>query len=439
MAGVDRLFGTDGVRGRANTDLTVDMALDLARAAGESMDGPVVIGRDTRRSGPMFTTALHAGFSSVGVDTIDVGILPVGGVSRLIRQLEAPLGVMVSASHNPAHDNGIKFLGPAGGKLNDEQEAVIETRYRRGAPWKHPDGALIGMRSNMRDAVDRYVENLGANSDYSLRGLEFVMDTANGAAFQAAPQLFESLGATVEVHAAEPDGMNINSGCGATEPEYLAELVNGRPGLAFDGDADRLIAVDENGVVANGDVLMAIFAKHLKEQGKLRNNIVVATVMANLGFRRAMQQLGVDVVETAVGDRYVYEAMREAKAALGGEQSGHIIFYRGTTGDGLRTAVRLAEVMAATGKPLVELRKVITEYPQVLHNITVANKAKLAASAAVWDAVADAERRLGDDGRILVRASGTEPLVRVMVEAATEEIAESVAGVVGSVVTESLG
>lgn len=439
MAGVDRLFGTDGVRGRANTDLTVDMALDLARAAGESTEGPVVIGRDTRRSGPMFTTALHAGFSSVGVDTIDVGVLPVGGVSRLIRQLEAPLGVMVSASHNPAHDNGIKFLGPAGGKLNDEQEAVIESRYRRGAPWRHPDGALIGMRSNMRDAVDRYVENLRANTSYSLRGLEFVMDTANGAAFQAAPQLFESLGATVEVHAAEPDGMNINSGCGATEPNYLAGLVNGRPGLAFDGDADRLIAVDEDGVVANGDVLMAIFAKHLKEQGKLRNNTVVATVMANLGFRRSMQRLGVDVIETAVGDRYVYEAMREAKAALGGEQSGHIIFYRGTTGDGLRTAVRLAEVMAATGKPLVELREVITEYPQVLHNITVANKSKLAGSAAIWDAVADAERQLGDDGRILVRASGTEPLVRVMVEAATEDTAERVASAVGSVVTESLG
>ena len=319
MAGVDRLFGTDGVRGRANTDLTVDMALNLARAAGESMEGPVIIGRDTRRSGPMFTTALHAGFSSVGVDTIDVGILPVGGVSRLIRQLEAPLGVMVSASHNPAHDNGIKFLGPAGGKLNDEQEAIIESRYRRGAPWKHPDGALIGMRSNMLDAVDRYVENLSANADYSLRGLEFVMDTANGAAFKAAPQLFESLGATVDVHAAEPDGMNINAGCGATSPEFLAEVVNGRPGLAFDGDADRLIAVDEEGVVANGDVLMAIFAQYLSEQGKLRNNTVVATVMANLGFRRAMQDLGVDVIETAVGDRYVYEAMREAKAALGGE------------------------------------------------------------------------------------------------------------------------
>jgi phosphoglucosamine mutase len=439
MAGADRLFGTDGVRGRANTDLTVDMALNLARAAGEAMEGPVIIGRDTRRSGPMFTTALHAGFSSVGVDTVDVGILPVGGVSRLIRQLEAPLGVMVSASHNPAHDNGIKFLGPDGGKLNDEQETIIETRYRRGAPWKHPDGALIGMRSNMVDAVDRYVANLSANADYSLRGLEFVMDTANGAAFKAAPHLFETLGATVEVYAAEPDGMNINDGCGATQPEYLAARADGRPGLAFDGDADRLIAVDEDGVVANGDVLMAIFAKHLSDQGKLRNNTVVATVMANLGFRRAMQHLGVDVIETAVGDRYVYEAMRKAKAALGGEQSGHIIFYRGTTGDGLRTAVRLAEVMAATGKPLTELRKVITEYPQVLHNITVANKAKLADSTDVWAAVAEAERQLGEDGRILVRASGTEPLVRVMVEAATEETAEQVASSVGSVVAESLG
>ena len=438
MAGVDRLFGTDGIRGRANTDLTVDMALDLARAAGEHTEGPVVIGRDTRRSGPMFTTALHAGFSSVGVDTVDVGILPVGGVSRLLRQLEAPLAVMVSASHNPAHDNGIKFIGPSGGKLNDEQEAVIETRYRRGAPWKHPDGALIGIRTKMPDAVDRYVENLAKNAEYSLRGLDFVLDCANGAAYQAAPQLFERLGASVEVHAAGPDGLNINEGCGATVPEYVSRFVNGRVGLAFDGDADRLIAVDEDGVTANGDVLMAVFAQHLKEKGELRNNIVVSTVMANLGFRRAMEQLDVDIEETAVGDRYVYERMREVKAALGGEQSGHIIFYRGTTGDGLRTAVRLAEVMAATGKPLTDLRKVITEYPQVLHNIQVADKSKLAASTDIWGAVEDVERTLGDDGRILVRASGTEPLVRVMVEAATEDIAESLASSVGEVVVNSL-
>ncbi len=439
MAGVNRLFGTDGVRGRANTDLTVDIALDLARAAGESTEGPVVVGRDTRRSGPMFTTALHAGFSSVGVDTIDVGVLPVGGVSRLIRQLEAPLGVMVSASHNPAHDNGIKFIGPNGGKLDDEQEAVIETRYRRGAPWKHPDGALIGMRSKLPDAVDRYVENLAANAEYSLRGLEFVLDCANGAAYQAAPQLMESLGAAVEVHAAAPDGLNINAGCGATEPEFVAGLNRGRVGLAFDGDADRLIAVDEDGVVANGDVLMAVFAKHLKDAGKLRNNTVVSTVMANLGFRKAMEQLGIDVELTAVGDRYVYEGMRRVKAALGGEQSGHIIFYRGTTGDGLRTAVRLAEVLAATGQPLTELRKVITEYPQVLHNITVADKGQLDSSTEIWDAVEEAERTLGDDGRILVRASGTEPLVRVMVEAPTEETAEEVAAAVGTVVTDTLG
>lgn len=438
MAGVNRLFGTDGVRGRANTDLTVDIALDLARAAGESTDGPVIIGRDTRRSGPMFTTALHAGFSSVGVDTIDVGVLPVGGVSRLIRQLEVPLGVMVSASHNPAHDNGIKLLGHNGGKLDDEQELVIESRYRRGAPWEHPDGALIGIRSDLDDAVGRYVDNLAENVEYSLRGLEFVLDCANGAAYQAAPRLFEQLGATVEVHADGPDGMNINDGCGATRPEYVAEFVDGRVGLAFDGDADRLIAVDENGQVANGDVLMAIFAKHLKDTGKLKNNIVVSTVMANLGFRRAMEDLGIEVLATAVGDRYVYEGMRKVKAALGGEQSGHIIFYRGTTGDGLRTAVRLAEVIAATGKTLAELRTVITEYPQVLLNIPVAEKGKLETAGALWDAVADAESDLGHDGRILVRASGTEPLVRVMVEAMDSETANRVASELGAIVSETL-
>jgi phosphoglucosamine mutase len=438
VAGVNRLFGTDGVRGRANTDLTVDIALDLARAAGESTDGPVIIGRDTRRSGPMFTTALHAGFSSVGVDTIDVGVLPVGGVSRLIRQLEAPLGVMVSASHNPAHDNGIKLLGRNGGKLDDEQELVIESRYRRGAPWKHPDGALIGIRSDLDDAVGRYVDNLAENVEYSLHGLEFVLDCANGAAFRAAPRLLEQLGATVEVHANNPDGLNINDGCGATVPEYIAEHVNGRVGLAFDGDADRLIAVDENGVVANGDVLMAIFAKHLKESGKLKNNIVVSTVMANLGFRRAMEDLGIEMLATAVGDRYVYEGMRKVKAALGGEQSGHIIFYRGTTGDGLRTAVRLAEVLAATGKPLAELRKVITEYPQVLLNVPVADKGRLETAGVLWDAVREAEAELGGDGRILIRASGTEPLVRVMVEAMDADTANRVASELGAVVAETL-
>ncbi len=386
----------------------------------------------------MFTTALHAGFSSVGVDTIDVGVLPVGGVSRLIRQLEAPLGVMVSASHNPAHDNGIKFLGPNGGKLDDDQEAVIESRYRRGAPWQHPDGALIGIRSDLDDPIGRYVDNLAENVEYSLRGLEFVLDCANGAAYRAAPRLLEQLGATVEVHANNPDGLNINDGCGATVPEYIAEHVNGRVGLAFDGDADRLIAVDENGVVANGDVLMAIFAKHLKESGKLKNNIVVSTVMANLGFRRAMEDLGIEMLATAVGDRYVYEGMRKVKAALGGEQSGHIIFYRGTTGDGLRTAVRLAEVLAATGKPLAELRKVITEYPQVLLNVPVADKGRLETAGILWDAVREAEAELGGDGRILIRASGTEPLVRVMVEAPTAETAQRVATELGAVVTEAL-
>ena len=386
----------------------------------------------------MFVDALHAGFSSVGVDTIDLGVLPVGGVSRLIRQLEVPLGVMVSASHNPAHDNGIKFIGPNGGKLDDEQEAVIETRYRVGAPWKHPDGALIGIRSDLEDPVGRYIDNLAENVAYSLRGLEFVLDTANGAAYLAAPQLFAKLGAEIEVHADNPNGLNINDGCGATRPDYLAKRVKGRVGLAFDGDADRLIAVDENGDVANGDVLMAVFAQHLKDTGKLRNNVVVSTVMANLGFRKAMADLGIDVIETAVGDRYVYEGMRKAKAALGGEQSGHIIFYRGATGDGLRTAVRLAEVMAATGKPLAELRKVITEFPQVLLNIPVGDKGRLEQAGEIWDAVAEAERSLGNDGRILVRASGTEPLVRVMVEAPTAETADQVASSLGEVVTAAL-
>jgi phosphoglucosamine mutase len=413
--------------------------LNLARAAGEGIDGLVAIGRDTRRSSPMLATALHTGFNSVGVDTVDLGIIPVGGVSRLVRDLGAYYGVMVSASHNPAEDNGIKFLGRDGAKLSDGREASIESRYHRGGPWPRAVGAAVGIQSVLDDPVGRYIDHLASSFEYRLRGFGFALDCAHGAALHAAPDLFRRLGADVEVHNAEPDGMNINAGCGATHPDYLAGVVDGRVGFAFDGDADRLIAVDEDGRTVNGDVLMAIFARHLKDQGKLKKNLVVATVMSNLGFRKAMGELEIDVLETQVGDRYVLEEMRRTHAVLGGEQSGHIILADRSTGDGLRSALQLAAVLASTGRELRELRTVMREYPQVLQNITVGDKNGLETNRAIWDAVAAAETELHGDGRILVRASGTEPLVRVMVEAETPGVAEQVASTVSAVVTAELG
>jgi len=269
--------------------------------------------------------------------------------------------------------------------------------------------------------------------------MEFVLDCANGAAFAAAPELFRRLGASVEVHGAEPDGTNINAGCGATHPEFLGGLVNGRVGFAFDGDADRCVAVDEDGVTVNGDVIMAILANQLKERGKLKRDVVVATVMSNLGFHRAMESLGIEVRQTTVGDRYVLEEMRRIRAVLGGEQSGHILLEDRTTGDGLRTALRVAEVLAATARPLRELRQIMTEFPQVLENIRVADRGGLEGCAPVWEAVRAAEARLGAEGRVLVRASGTEPLVRVMVEARTREMADEIAGAVRAVVVDELG
>jgi len=433
------LFGTDGVRGRANTELTADLALALARAAGDGLSGMVVIGRDTRRSGPMLVGALQAGFQSVGVDTTDLGIIPAGGVANLTRVTGANYGVLVSASHNPAGDNGIKFFGRDGSKLSDERESRIADRVRAGAPWRLVSGPMVGVHTEMRNSVDRYVSHLVALRRYSLRGFEIVLDCANGAAFQAAPQLFERLGASVDVLAAEPDGININHKCGATHPENLARHAGGRLGIAFDGDADRMIAVDEAGVPANGDVVMAILAAHMKAGGHLKKNKVVVTVMSNLGFRQAMDRLGIEVVETAVGDRYVLEAMREHRAEIGGEQSGHVIVEERTTGDGLATAIRLLDVMAATGKPLTELRAVMEEFPQVLRNVRVRSKSGLQHADALWEAVADVEAELGDEGRVLVRASGTEPLVRVMVEASSAPRAASVADQLVAVVRAELG
>ena len=433
------LFGTDGVRGVANSELTPAMAFGLARAAGEGRGGHVMIGRDTRRSGPMLAAALMAGFNGVGIDTIDLGVIPVGAVSRLTRDTGAEFGVMVSASHNPAPDNGIKFFDTGGAKLSDDREATIEERYFRGEPWTGPIGPEVGTQTVMADAVDRYVDAISLGTESIVHGPEFVVDTANGAAFVAAPELFRRIGANVEVVNAAPDGMNINRGCGATHPEALAERSLGRVGLAFDGDADRLIAVDEDGRIVNGDVIMAIFAAWMKERGDLANETVVVTVMSNLGFHKAMERLEIKVLETQVGDRYVLEAMRTSQAVVGGEQSGHVLLEDRATGDGLRSALRLMEVMSATGKELRQLRTVMEEYPQVLNNVRVARTKTFDDNEAIVGAIRDGERTLAGRGRILVRASGTEPLIRVMVEAPSENEAGDVEAAIAGVVQSELG
>ncbi|MYC85426.1 MAG: phosphoglucosamine mutase [Acidimicrobiia bacterium] len=438
-----RLFGTDGVRGEANSDLDVDLVMGLARATGDlAGGGTVVVGRDTRRSGPMLVAALQAGFQSVGVDTLDAGVIPVGGVSALVTELGADLGVMVSASHNPARDNGIKFLDADGFKLDDEREADIEARLSRGAPWRSPTGAGVGAGRALPDATDRYLAAIRAHASHSLEGLHLALDCANGAAHRAAPELFGSLGADVASFFADPDGMNINDGCGATSPERLASEpgARGRIGLCFDGDADRLIAVDEDGRVINGDVIMAILALHLKSRGELVGDKLVTTVMSNLGFRRSMRAAGIELVETQVGDRYVLAAMREHAAVLGGEQSGHVIqLDRGTTGDGLLTALRLLEVVVRERCRLADLRRdAMTEFPQVLVNLAVRSR-DLDRATGVKEAIAAAEAELGDDGRVLVRASGTEPVVRVMVEATRAETADSIAHRLAGAVRRELG
>jgi phosphoglucosamine mutase len=437
-----RLFGTDGVRGVANLELDPQFALDMGRASGLTLrEGPVLIGRDTRRSGEMLSSAIQAGFHSAGIDTVDVGVLPSGGISYLTAETSAEMGVVISASHNPAADNGIKLLSKLGTKLTDAQEDKIEARMRKPGAKRVPYGPGVGTRFLKTDALDSYVGALAQGADYSFQGTEIVLDCANGAAFQAAPMLFERLKARVAVLSATPDGMNINDRCGATHPDFLASRVAGRVGFAFDGDADRLIAIDEAGGIVDGDRIMAIVALHWKRSDRLKNNLVVSTVMSNFGFKRAMRDAGIDLIETQVGDRYVVEAMRANKAILGGEQSGHIVFAdRGRTGDGLLTAVRLLEVMAGTGKPLTELgAEAMTAYPQVLTNVVVASKEGLDAARPLWEHVEQVEAELQGDGRVLIRPSGTEPLIRVMVEAPSQERADLYAEDLAATVSRLFG
>ncbi len=445
-----RLFGTDGVRGLANRDLTAELALDLAVAAAHVLGDagefaghrPVaVVGQDGRASGEFLVAAVVAGLASAGVDVLDAGVLPTPAVAYLTEALGVDLGVMLSASHNPMPDNGIKFFARGGVKLDDAIEDAIEARMNE--PWERPTGADVGRIRPLEGATERYVEHLVASLPYPLTGLRVVVDCANGAASAAAPEALRRAGAEVIAIAASPDGWNINAGCGSTHLELLVAevLAHGADvGIAHDGDADRCLAVDASGQVVDGDQILAILTLALADRGELTHGTVVSTVMANLGFRIAMEREGVTIVETAVGDRYVLEAMKDGGYVLGGEQSGHVIMLQhATTGDGLLTALHLLARVAESGKPVGELAAAMQRLPQVLVNVSGVDKAALTSNAALAAAVAEAEFELGSTGRVLLRPSGTEPLVRVMVEAAGAEQARAVADRLAEVVRASLG
>ncbi|MBC9717328.1 phosphoglucosamine mutase [Streptomyces sp. TRM66268-LWL] len=450
-----RLFGTDGVRGEANADLTAELALGLSVAAahvlGEagSFEGHravAVVGRDPRASGEFLEAAVVAGLASAGVDVLRVGVLPTPAVAYLTGALGADLGVMLSASHNAMPDNGIKFFARGGHKLADELEDRIESVYeehRTGAPWDRPTGAGVGRVKSYDEGFDQYVAHLIGVLPNRLDGLKIVLDEAHGAAARVSPEAFARAGAEIVTIGAEPDGLNINDGCGSTHLGLLKAAVvehGADLGIAHDGDADRCLAVDHEGNEIDGDQILAVLALAMRERGQLRENTVVATVMSNLGFKLAMEREGVGFVQTAVGDRYVLESMKEHGYALGGEQSGHVIALdHATTGDGTLTGLLLAARVAQTGRSLKELAGVMERLPQILINVPDVDKSRVATSAELAAAVTDAERELGSTGRVLLRSSGTEPLVRVMVEAADIDQARSVAGRLADVVKSALG
>jgi phosphoglucosamine mutase len=450
-----RLFGTDGVRGLANSDLTVELALGLAQSAavvlgqGRVADGrrasgrrPVaVVARDPRVSGEFISAAVSAGLASSGVDVFDAGVIPTPAAAFLVADFKADLGVMISASHNPAPDNGIKFFGQGGTKLPDEVEDRIEAALA--TPGLAPTGVEVGRIRRFADAEDRYVVHLLSTLPNQLGGIHVVLDCAHGAASGVSPQVFTDAGAKVTVIGADPDGININDGVGSTHLDNLAAavLAHGADiGIAHDGDADRCLAVDKEGNVVDGDQIMAILAVSMAERGVLHNRTLVATVMSNLGLRRAMAEHNIKLLETKVGDRYVLEALGEHGLSLGGEQSGHVIMTKfATTGDGILTGLHLVAEMERTGKTLAELASVMTVYPQVLVNVRGVDHHSLGSDTVIAAAVAAAEAELGATGRVLLRASGTEPMVRVMVEAEHHEVADQMAEQLAAVVRAQLG
>lgn len=421
-----KYFGTDGVRGVANQELTAELAYSIGRCGGYVLTGnvekpKVVIGMDTRISGPLLESALVAGLLSIGAEVIRLGVVSTPAVAYITRLMKADAGVMISASHNPVEDNGIKFFGGDGFKLTDETELRIEELMdAEKDELPRPVGSGLGTLRVDHDAKYLYLEYLKTTISQSFQGIKVVLDCAHGAAYELAPRLFRELGAEVISIGAEPDGLNINDGFGSTHPETLREEVlrhGADLGLAFDGDADRLIAIDDKGDEVDGDFILCICGDAMNRAGKLKDGTIVSTVMSNIGFYKATEKLSLKTAKTAVGDRYVMEEMRRGGYNLGGEQSGHVIFLDyNTTGDGILTAIQLVDTLIASGKKLSDLKSMMTKYPQVLVNVRVQDKSNYPDNPAIEAAIQEVEGKLGDNGRVLVRPSGTEPLIRVMAE-----------------------
>lgn len=430
-----KYFGTDGVRGVANSELTPELAFKLGRFGGfvltKDKDRPkVLIGRDTRVSGHMLEGALVAGLLSIGAEVMRLGVISTPGVSYLTKALGAQAGVMISASHNPVADNGIKFFGPDGFKLSDEQELEIEELIdRQDDQLPRPIGAELGQVMDYFEGGQKYLQYLKNTVDEDFSGIHIALDCAHGATSSLATHLFADLDADISIMGASPNGININAGVGSTHPEALAAMVKEKGadvGLSFDGDGDRLIAIDEKGNIVDGDQIMYICGKYMKEQGRLKHGTIVSTIMSNLGFYKGLQAHGIHSVATAVGDRYVVEEMKKNGYNLGGEQSGHIIFLDyNTTGDGLLSGLQLVNIMKATKKTLSELAADMKKFPQKLVNVKVTDKYHVTDNEKVKAVIDLVEAEMNGDGRILVRPSGTEPLVRVMAEAPTEELCET--------------
>lgn len=445
-----KYFGTDGVRGVANSELTPELAFKLGRYGGyvltkEHNERPkVLIGRDTRISGHMLEGALVAGLLSIGVEVMRLGVISTPGVAFLTKALSAQAGVMISASHNPVEDNGIKFFGPDGFKLTDEQEEEIEKYLEMEQDeLPRPVGKDLGVVNDYFEGGQKYIQYLKQTVDDDFSGIHIALDCANGATSSLANYLFADLEADLSTMGASPDGLNINDGVGSTHPDSLAKFVlekGADVGLAFDGDGDRLIAVDENGEIVDGDQIMYICAKYMKQEGRLKQSTVVSTVMSNLGFYKALEVQEIKSIPTAVGDRYVVEEMKKNGYNLGGEQSGHIIFLDyNTTGDGMLTGLQLINILKQTKKPLSELAKEMKKYPQKLVNIRVTDKHHVTDNEKVKEVIEQVENEMAGNGRVLVRPSGTEPLVRVMVEAATTEECDSYVNRIASVVRAEMG
>lgn len=447
-----KYFGTDGVRGVANSELTAELAYRLGRAGGyvlskhlpEGEQPKVLIGRDTRISGHMLEGALIAGLLSIGAEVMRLGVISTPGVAYLTKSLDATAGVMISASHNPVADNGIKFFGSNGFKLDDATEQEIEDILDAAEDTlPRPTGKDLGFVSDYYEGAQKYLQMLKQTVEEDFDGLHIALDCAHGATSGLAARLFADLEANVSTIGNSPNGLNINEGVGSTHPEHLAEFVREKGadmGLAFDGDGDRLIAIDENGDIVDGDKIMYICGKYLSEKGRLKDNTIVATVMSNLGFHKAVEEAGMTALQTAVGDRYVVEEMKKHQYTLGGEQSGHLIFLdHSTTGDGMLSGVQLAEIVKSTGRKLSELAAEMPVYPQKLVNIRVTNKNDAMNGERVLATIQEAEAEMAGNGRILVRASGTEPLVRVMAEAPTAEECDRYVEKIAQVVREDYG